>query len=115
VSRPEFLDSIAFASVGFSPFTRGSGRSVLAVAVEAAQAASAGAGLECADIDGIMSFNWLGDSVPSQAVATSLRTTRPSSQRGCGDERGLSPAVEGLGRAERSDAAEFIRSGTNRR
>jgi acetyl-CoA acetyltransferase len=72
VARPQFLGSTAIAGVGFSSFTRGSGRSVLALAVEAAQAAIADAGLELADVDGIVSFNWLGDSAPSQAVATSI-------------------------------------------
>ncbi len=70
--RPPFLDSVSIAGVGFSPFTRNSGRSVLSLALEAGRNAIADAGLEPVDIDGIATFAWENDSVPAQAVATGL-------------------------------------------
>lgn len=62
----------AIAGVGYTPFTRDSGRSVLSLATEACRAAVADAGLTPADVDGVASFSVMNDSVPSQAVATTL-------------------------------------------
>jgi acetyl-CoA acetyltransferase len=45
---------------------------VLSLATEACQAAIDDAGLTPAEIDGVGSFRWMEDSVPSQAVATAL-------------------------------------------
>jgi acetyl-CoA acetyltransferase len=70
--RPPFLRQTAIAGVGFAPISRESGRSVLSLATEAAGRAIADAGLERDDVDGIASFSWQGDSVPCQAVASSL-------------------------------------------
>jgi acetyl-CoA acetyltransferase len=62
----------AIAGTGFTGITKKSGRSVLDLATEACRAAVEDAGLPLADVDGIGSFMVLGDSVPSEAVATAL-------------------------------------------
>jgi acetyl-CoA acetyltransferase len=62
----------AVAGVGYTPFSRQSGRSVLSLATEACAAAIADSGLASDDIDGVASFSLLNDSAPSQAVATCL-------------------------------------------
>ena len=62
----------AVAGVGYTPFTRCSGRSVLAQATEACRGALDDAGLEPGEVDGIVSFSLMHDSVPVQAVATAL-------------------------------------------
>lgn len=62
----------AIAGVGYAPFTRASGRSVLDQALEACSAAIADAGLDRSEIDGIASFMLMHDSVPCVAVATGL-------------------------------------------
>jgi acetyl-CoA acetyltransferase len=67
-----FLNATAITGVGFTEFSRDSHRSVLSLADEACRAAISDAGLARADIDGIATFRVLEDSVPSQAVATSL-------------------------------------------
>ena len=74
--RPAFLDRTAIVGVGFSDLSRNSGRSVLALAADAVRAAIADAGLETSDIDGIATFSWQNDSVPAQAVATTLGVPR---------------------------------------
>jgi acetyl-CoA acetyltransferase len=67
-----FLGNTAIAGVGYTALTRESGRSVLSLADEACRAAIADAGLERHQVDGVLTFRVLEDSVPSQAVATSL-------------------------------------------
>lgn len=62
----------AIAGTGFTALSKNSGRSVLDLATEACLAAVDDAGLAVSDIDGVGSFMVLGDSVPSEAVATSL-------------------------------------------
>ncbi len=62
----------AIAGVGYTPFTRRSGRSVLDQALEACRNAVADAGIETAQVDGIASFMLMHDSVPAVAVATGL-------------------------------------------
>jgi acetyl-CoA acetyltransferase len=62
----------AVAGVGYTELTRSSGRSVLSLADEACRAALADAGVAPAEVDGIASFMVMHDSVPAQAVATSL-------------------------------------------
>jgi acetyl-CoA acetyltransferase len=76
VHRLSFLDKTAIAGVGYSPFTRKSGRSILSLALEAARNAIDDAGLDAAEVDGVASFAWENDSVPSQAVATGLALPR---------------------------------------
>ena len=70
--RPGFLDRTALAGVGFTEFSRQSGRSVLALAAEACNRAIEDAGLTREDVNGLVSFSVLDDSVPTQAVATVL-------------------------------------------
>ena len=62
----------AIAGVGYTEISAASGRSVLALAREACAAALDDAGLVAADVDGILSFSLMHDSVPCQAVATAL-------------------------------------------
>ena len=70
--RPAFLGNTAIVGVGYTPLSKRSGRSVLALATEACRNAVADAGLELGDVDGIASFRFMEDSVPTQAVATTL-------------------------------------------
>jgi acetyl-CoA acetyltransferase len=62
----------AITGVGYTPFSRASGVSVLDLAAQAGQAAIDDAGLDRDEVDGIASFMVMHDSVPSQAVATVL-------------------------------------------
>lgn len=62
----------AITGVGYTEFTKKSGRTVLDLANEAATAAMADAGISASEVDGISSFMVMGDSVTSEAVATSL-------------------------------------------
>jgi acetyl-CoA acetyltransferase len=70
--RPAFLGSTAIVGVGYTPLSKRSGRSVLALATEACRNAIADAGLTPRDVDGIASFRFMEDSVPTSAVATTL-------------------------------------------
>jgi acetyl-CoA acetyltransferase len=62
----------AITGVGYTPFTRASGRSVLELATEACANAIADAGLATNEVDGIASFSVMHDSVPVVSVATTL-------------------------------------------
>jgi acetyl-CoA acetyltransferase len=62
----------AITGVGFTELTKDSGRSVLALASEACRRAIDDAGLRPGDIDGVVTYQYLGDSVPAQAVAAVL-------------------------------------------
>ncbi|HXA29704.1 MAG TPA: acetyl-CoA acetyltransferase [Candidatus Angelobacter sp.] len=62
----------AITGVGYTPFSRDSGTSVLDLAAQACQAAIDDAGLARDEVDGVASFMVMHDSVPSQAVATVL-------------------------------------------
>lgn len=62
----------AITGVGYTPFTRESGASVLALAADACRAALSDAGLPPGEVDGIASFMLNDDSVPCPAVATVL-------------------------------------------
>ena len=66
----------AIAGIGFTPFTKDSGRSVLDQAAAACRAAVDDAGMAPNEVDGIASFMVMHDSVPAQAVATSLAVDR---------------------------------------
>lgn len=66
------MSKTAITGVGYTAFSRRSGRSVLSLAREACLNAIEDAGLKPADIDGINSFSVSNDSVPCQAVATVL-------------------------------------------
>jgi acetyl-CoA acetyltransferase len=62
----------AIAGVGYSPFSKLSGRSVLDLAAEACRRALDDTGLARTEVDGVGSFMVLNDSVSSEAVATAL-------------------------------------------
>jgi acetyl-CoA acetyltransferase len=62
----------AITGVGYTDFTRASGRSVLDLAASACREAIDDAGLVSADVDGLGSFMLMHDSVPCVAVATAL-------------------------------------------
>jgi acetyl-CoA acetyltransferase len=62
----------AVVGVGYTPFSRDSGVSVLDLAHAACAAALVDAGLDGGDVDGIGSFMVMHDSVKCQAVATTL-------------------------------------------
>ncbi len=66
------MRQVAIAGVGYTPFTRNSGRSVLSLATEAALGAVNDAGLPLKEVDGIGSFMVLNDSVTCGAVGTAL-------------------------------------------
>jgi acetyl-CoA acetyltransferase len=75
--RNALFGANAIAGVGYTDFTRGSGRSVLSLAAEACRNAIADAGLTAAEVDGVASFSVLNDSVPSQSIATVLALEEP--------------------------------------
>jgi acetyl-CoA acetyltransferase len=62
----------AAVGVGYTAFTKASGRTVLDLASEAARGAAQDAGVPLDEIDGVVSFSVLNDSVSSEAVATTL-------------------------------------------
>ena len=64
-------DRYAVAGIGCTAYSAASGTTVLNLALEACREAAADAGMEAAEIDGVVSFHF-GDSVPSMAVATGL-------------------------------------------
>lgn len=67
---PQF--QAAVTGVGYTELSKRSGRSVLDLATEACRNAIADAGLTTNDVDGVASFMVMHDSVPTQAVATTL-------------------------------------------
>lgn len=64
-------DRYAIVGIGNTDYTKASGRPVRSLATEASLKAIADAGLEVADIDGIVSFNF-NDSAPAMGVATEM-------------------------------------------
>jgi acetyl-CoA acetyltransferase len=66
------MTTAAVVGVGYTPFSRASGRSVLSLAAEAVAAAVGDAGLALADVDGMGSFMLTDDSVPCVAVSSAL-------------------------------------------
>ena len=68
----DMTERAAITGVGYTELTKRSGRSVLDLATEACRHAVDDAGLAPSDIDGIASFSVMHDSVPCQAVATTL-------------------------------------------
>jgi acetyl-CoA acetyltransferase len=65
----------AIAGIGWTDYTRNSGRTVEALALEACNNAIADAGLDPSQVDGITSFS-LGDSVPTSVISTDLGLAR---------------------------------------
>ena len=70
--RPSFLGHTAVSGVGFTDFSKASGRTVASLAAEAALRAIEDSGLTPADVDGIVTYSLFNDSVAGQAVATLL-------------------------------------------
>ncbi len=66
------MREVAIAGVGYTDFSRESGRSVLELATDAALAACADAGLSPSAVDGIASYMVSNDSENCQALATAL-------------------------------------------
>lgn len=64
-------DKYAIAGIGWTQFSKNSGRTVRSLASEACLKAVEDAGLKVSDIDGFVSFNF-NDSVPAIAVATEM-------------------------------------------
>ena len=64
-------DKYAIAGIGYTEFSKKSGRTVRSLASEACIKATADAGLKVSDIDGIVSYNF-NDSAPAIAVATEI-------------------------------------------
>lgn len=67
----------AIVGVGYTDISSNSGRSTLRLAVEAASAAIADAGLAPSDVDGFITYA-LGDSDPAMALPTALGVQDPS-------------------------------------
>ena len=61
-------DKYCIVGVGETEYSKHSGRSTRAMAVEAVKSAMADAGLKAADVDGMMSYQG-GDSTPANWVA----------------------------------------------
>ncbi len=70
LSNP-FRDKYCIVGVGETEYTRGSGRSTRAMAVEALHKGMDDAGLSAQDVDGVMSYQ-TGDSTPSTTVVGDL-------------------------------------------
>jgi acetyl-CoA acetyltransferase len=70
--RPAFLGRAVIAGVGYTPLTKASGETVLALAAQACRAALDDCGLSPADVDGMASFSLFNDSIAVQGVATAL-------------------------------------------
>jgi acetyl-CoA acetyltransferase len=64
-------DKYSIAGIGWTEFSKRSGRTVRSLASEACIKATADAGLKISDIDGIVSYNF-NDSAPAIAVATEI-------------------------------------------
>ena len=64
-------DKYAIAGIGWTDYSKNSGRTVRSLASEACLNAIGDAGLDVKDIDGLVSFNF-NDSVPAIAVATEI-------------------------------------------
>ncbi|PXY16711.1 thiolase C-terminal domain-containing protein [Prauserella flavalba] len=66
------MRATAIAGVAYTELSKKSGRTVLDLATEATRGAAADAGVPLSDVDGVVSFSVLDDSVSSEAVATTL-------------------------------------------
>jgi acetyl-CoA acetyltransferase len=66
------MSRAAIAGVGYTEFTAGTEKSILALALQACSSALADAGLDRREVDGVASFMVLHDSVPTQGIATGL-------------------------------------------
>ena len=69
---PSFLGKAAIVSTGYTALSKQSGTTVLSLATEACGNALTMAGVDPAEIDGIVSYSLFDDSVACQAVATAM-------------------------------------------
>ena len=69
---PGLRDKYCIVGVGETAYTRNSGRTTRSLGVEAVRNALDDAGLTAAGVDGMLSYQYGGDSIPSTAVATDL-------------------------------------------
>src|ERR1700761_907825 len=74
-SRQPFSRKAAIVGVGYTAFSRESGRTVLELALEAVTKAIADAGIEQQAVDGLISYS-MGDSVPVTTMARTLGLKR---------------------------------------
>jgi acetyl-CoA acetyltransferase len=72
MSRPAFQDQSAITGIGWTEFSRESGRTVLALATEASLRAIGDAGLRAEDIDGIVTYFHNADTAPPRALVHAL-------------------------------------------
>ena len=70
--RPTFLGRAAIVGVGYTGLSRNSGVSVLELATTACRTAVLDSGIDPTDVDGIVTYSLLNDSVYGQAVAAGL-------------------------------------------
>ena len=70
--RLSFIGKTAISGVGYTEFSKSSGKTVLQLATEACKKAIEDSGISMQDVDGVLSFSALNDSVSSEAVATAL-------------------------------------------
>ena len=70
-------DQCAIAGIGYTDFSKKSGRTVLELATDACLKACNDAGISPDEVDGIISYQFAGDSVPSMAVATAMGLKNP--------------------------------------
>jgi acetyl-CoA acetyltransferase len=73
--RQSFSRQAAIVGVGYTDFSRDSGRTVLELALGSVTRALADAGLEASAVDGLLSYH-MGDSVPVTTVARALGLPR---------------------------------------
>src|SRR5665213_1710358 len=70
--RASIADATAISGLGWTSFTKASGRSVLDLAIEASVNAAEDAGLAIGDIDGMLTFQWNNDSIFPRDLAHAL-------------------------------------------
>ena len=87
-------DKYCIVGVGETEYSRGSGRSTRAMAVEAISKAMGDAGLSSGDVDGLMSYHG-GDSIPSTTVMHDLGI-RPNFHMDCSGGGSSTEALIGL-------------------
>ena len=69
-------DQVAIAGIGYTPYSKNSGVSTLALALRAIRSALVDAGLGVGDVDGFVTHA-VGDAVPAAAVVNALRVRDP--------------------------------------
>ena len=87
-------DKYCIAGVGETEYSRGSGRTTRAMAVEAIRKAMDDAGLSSQQVDGIMSYHG-GDSIPASSVMYDLGI-RPNFYMDCSGGGSSTEALVGL-------------------